>query len=217
MEGEVLSLRVCEVFHSLQGEGLTTGERTAFVRLSGCPLRCHYCDTTYAFAGGERISIKTILARVAAYQVRYVCVTGGEPLAQSACPDLLAALCDAGYAVSLETSGALDIGVVDPRVVKVVDIKTPGSGESHRWCESNLAHLRRLDQVKLVICDEADYAWAAAQVAQHRLDQVCVVLFSAAAGRLSPAVLGEWILRDRLPVRLQVQLHRLLWGEARGK
>lgn len=210
-------LRITEVFHSLQGEGLTTGERTAFVRLTGCPLRCGYCDTEYAFRGGQWMSIQAILARVAPFAVRHVCVTGGEPLAQRGCPALLAALCDAGYRVSLETAGAFDISGLDPRVVRVMDLKTPGSGECERNLWSNLEHLRPVDQVKLVLCDEADYRWAAEQVAAYALDRRCTVLFSPAAGQLDPGVLADWILRDRLPVRLQIQLHKVLWGDARGR
>jgi len=210
-------LRISEIFHSLQGEGLTAGERTAFVRLTGCPLRCTYCDTEYAFKGGEWMSLDDILERVATFGVRYVCVTGGEPLAQTHCPALLTALCDARYSVSLETAGALDVSVVDPRAVRVMDIKTPASGELVRNLWSNLEHLTERDQIKFVICDEADYHWAADQVAQRQLDRLCAVIFSPAAGRLAPRVLGEWILRDRLPVRFQVQLHKVLWGDERGR
>ncbi|WP_338115566.1 7-carboxy-7-deazaguanine synthase QueE [Thiococcus pfennigii] len=210
-------LRVTEIFHSLQGEGLAVGERTAFVRLTGCPLRCRYCDSAYAFSGGTRLSIPAILEQVAAYQVHHVCVTGGEPLAQPACRALLTALCDAGHLVSLETAGALDLTGVDPRVVKVMDLKTPGSGEVHRNRYENLALLTPQDQIKIVLCDEADYRWAVAQVHARGLDRYGTVLFSAAAGELAPAQLADWILRDRLPVRLQVQLHKLLWGDAPGR
>jgi 7-carboxy-7-deazaguanine synthase len=210
-------LRVTEIFHSLQGEGLTTGERTAFVRLTGCPLRCSYCDTAYAFTGGESMSIAQVLERIASFAVRHVCVTGGEPLAQRDCPMLLAALCDAGYAVSVETAGALDVSAVDARVVKVMDLKTPGSGEFDRNLWDNLEHLSAADQVKFVICDETDYRWAAAQVVEQDLARRCCVLFSPAEGRLAPTDLAEWILRDHLPVRFQLQLHKILWGDERGR
>jgi 7-carboxy-7-deazaguanine synthase len=213
----VSRLRVTEIFHSLQGEGLTTGERTAFVRLTGCPLRCTYCDTVYAFTGGESMTIEEVLERVAGFAVRHVCVTGGEPLAQRDCPTLLAALCDAGYRVCIETAGALDVSHVDPRVVKVMDLKTPGSGEVARNLWDNLEHLAPTDQVKFVICDETDYRWAAAQLAEHDLTRRCSVLFSPAEGRLAPTDLAEWILRDRLPVRFQLQLHKILWGDERGR
>lgn len=210
-------LRVTEIFHSLQGEGLTTGERTVFVRLTGCPLRCHYCDTPYAFKGGVPMGIPEILEQVAGYAPRFVTVTGGEPLAQAASGELLGALCDCGYQVSLETSGALPVGGLDERVVKVLDIKTPGSGEVAKNLVGNLQHLSRGDQIKFVICHEADYLWARQQVAEQCLDRRCSVLFSPAAGQQDPRQLAEWILRDRLPVRLQLQLHKLLWGEARGR
>ena len=210
-------LRVTEIFHSLQGEGLTTGERTAFVRLTGCPLRCVYCDTAYAFKGGTRMDIPEILQRVAEYAPRFVTVTGGEPLAQAACGELLTALCEVGYEVSLETGGALDVAPVDPRVVKVLDIKTPGSGEAAANRMENLGHLSPRDQIKFVVCDETDYLWARQQVRERSLDRICPVLFSPAAGSQDPRDLAEWILRDRLPVRLQIQLHKYLWGEARGR
>ncbi|AGA89425.1 organic radical activating enzyme [Thioflavicoccus mobilis 8321] len=217
MGEDAARLRVTEIFHSLQGEGLATGERTAFVRLTGCPLRCRYCDSAYAFTGGTRLTIPAVLERVAAHQVRHVCVTGGEPLAQPACLDLLKALCDAGHQVSLETAGALDLGGVDPRVVKVMDLKAPGSGEVHRNRFENLALLTPQDQIKFVLCDEGDYRWAVAQLRTHGLERICTVLFSAAAGELAPNELAEWILRDRLPVRLQLQLHKILWGEEPGR
>jgi 7-carboxy-7-deazaguanine synthase len=210
-------VRVTEIFHSIQGESLSTGERTAFVRLTGCPLRCTYCDTAYAFKGGEWREIPEILDQVAGYNVRHVCVTGGEPLAQTSCHLLLEALCDAGYQVSLETSGAMDIGEVDPRVIKVLDIKTPGSGEHHRNLLGNLQHLRPSDQVKLVVCDEADYRWAASLILDHALHERCTVLFSPVTPGCQPGDLADWILQDRLPVRLQIQLHKILWGDARGR
>jgi 7-carboxy-7-deazaguanine synthase len=210
-------LRVTEIFHSLQGEGVSAGERTVFVRLTGCPLRCSYCDTEYAFTEGEWMSLEDVLERVASFDANYVCVTGGEPLAQRRCEDLLAALCDVGYRVSLETSGALDISVVDPRVVKVMDLKSPDSGELDRNLYSNLDHLTEVDQVKFVICGEEDYRWAVQQVVRQWLDRRCQVLFSPAAGRLAPSDLADWILRDRLPVRLQLQIHKILWGDERGR
>jgi 7-carboxy-7-deazaguanine synthase len=210
-------LRITEIFHSLQGESATVGWRTVFVRLTGCPLRCGYCDTTYAFKGGEWIDIPTILDAVASYQARHVTVTGGEPLAQADCLLLLTALCDAGYQVSLETSGALDVAAVDPRVVKVMDLKTPGSGEAARNRYDNIKHLLRHDQVKFVITDEADYLWSCEQMRSHQLDARCEVLFSPAEGMLQPAMLADWILRDRLNVRFQLQLHKILWGNEPGR
>lgn len=211
------TLRVSEIFLSLQGEARTVGIPTVFVRLTGCPLRCQYCDTAYAFKGGEPLDLATVISIVAGYGVRHVTVTGGEPLAQAGCHALLTALCDAGHEVSLETSGAIDVSAVDPRVSRVVDIKTPGSGECDRNLYANLDHLRALDQVKLVICDEADYAWAKDRLKDWDLAARCEVLFSPSHGQQSPRELAEWILRDRLPVRFQLQLHKLLWGEERGR
>jgi 7-carboxy-7-deazaguanine synthase len=210
------SLRVTEIFFSLQGESRTVGWPTVFVRLTGCPLRCVWCDTAYAFTGGERKTVVDILAEVGRYGARHVCVTGGEPLAQPACLGLLDALVEAGYEVSLETSGALDVSGVNPAVVKVLDLKAPGSGEAERNRYANLALLESRDQVKFVIADEADYQWAKAQVSEHRLAERCEVLFSPVAGLQSPTELAEKILRDRLPVRFQLQLHKLLWGDRRG-
>lgn len=211
------TLRVSEIFLSLQGEARTVGIPTVFVRLTGCPLRCQYCDTAYAFEGGEPLDLATVISIVAGYGVRHVTVTGGEPLAQAGCHALLTALCDAGHEVSLETSGAIDVAAVDPRVSRVVDVKTPGSGECDRNLYANLDHLRALDQVKLVICDEADYAWAKDRLKDWDLAARCEVLFSPSHGQQSPRELAEWILRDRLPVRFQLQLHKLLWGEERGR
>ena len=211
------SLRITEVFYSLQGEALTAGLPTVFIRLTGCPLRCSYCDSEYAFFGGERRSIASLLEETAGFRPLYVCVTGGEPLAQPNCLELLTALCDAGYEVSLETSGALDIGGVDPRVSVVMDLKTPGSGEldKNRW--DNIPLLRPKDQVKFVITDYADFQWASFNTAQHGLNQkVAAVWFSPSFGQVSPRDLAEWILRDRLPVRFQLQLHKQLWGEVPG-
>jgi 7-carboxy-7-deazaguanine synthase len=210
-------VRVTEIFHSIQGESLSAGERTAFVRLTGCPLRCTYCDTPYAFKGGEWREIPEILAEIAEYAVRHVCVTGGEPMAQAACHTLLAALCDAGYQVSLETSGAMEVDAVDPRVIKVLDLKTPGSGEQDRNLLDNLEHLAPRDQLKLVICDERDYRWAASLVLDQALHERCTVLLSPATPGCAPGDLADWILRDRMPVRLQIQLHKVLWGETPGR
>lgn len=210
-------LRISEIFYSLQGESNSVGLPTVFVRLTGCPLRCGYCDTTYAFKGGEWLDLEQVLAQVADYAPRYVTVTGGEPLAQEACQALLVALCDAGYQVSLETSGALDIARVDPRVVIVMDLKTPGSAEVEKNLFSNIDHLKPSDQVKFVICDRADYDWACEQLRIWDLDQRCQVLFSPALGLQDATQLGEWILRDRLNVRFQIQLHKFLWGDVAGK
>jgi 7-carboxy-7-deazaguanine synthase len=210
-------LRITEIFHSLQGESASVGWPTVFVRLTGCPLRCGYCDTAYAFKGGEWCGIDEILDTVAGFGARHVTVTGGEPLAQPACGELLSALCDAGYRVSLETSGALDIAAVDPRVVKVMDLKTPGSGEVERNRYENIDHLSAGDEVKFVIADEADYAWSREQVERRDLPSRCSVLFSPVAGELAPATLADWILRDRLDVRFQLQLHKLLWGDQPGR
>ena len=210
-------LKLTEVFLSLQGEARDAGWPTVFVRLTGCPLRCQYCDTAYAFHGGEWRDIDAILAEVAGHGVRHVCVTGGEPLAQKRCLSLLARLCDAGYAVSLETSGALDIAAVDPRVSRVVDVKTPGSAEVARNRWENLALLTAHDQVKFVLCSRADYEWARAVVAERALAARCDVLFSPSQAELSPRDLADWIVADRLPVRFQVQLHKLLWDDAPGR
>ncbi|ANB01268.1 7-carboxy-7-deazaguanine synthase QueE [Ectothiorhodospira sp. BSL-9] len=211
------SLRITEVFLSLQGESRSVGWPTVFVRLTGCPLRCGYCDTAYAFTGGQNQSLPEIVAQVQAYGVHHVCVTGGEPLAQPACLPLLSALCDAGLEVSLETSGALDVSAVDPRVIKVMDLKTPGSGEASRNRWENLDHLSTHDQIKFVICDRADYDWAREVVARYGLAERVEVLFSAAFGDLPPGTLADWIVADRLSVRFQLQLHKVLWNDARGR
>jgi 7-carboxy-7-deazaguanine synthase len=211
------TLRITEIFFSLQGEAGTVGWPTVFVRLTGCPLRCGYCDTAYAFHGGVRRSLDSILAEVASYGPRHVCVTGGEPLAQRACAELVGRLCDAGHLVSVETSGALDVSVLDSRAVRVIDVKTPGSGEVGRNLPANLAQLRPQDFAKFVICDRADYEWSRQQVAQHGLDTRCEVLFSPCWGQLEPRELADWILADRLPVRFQLQLHKLLWGDEPGR
>jgi len=209
-------LRISEIFFSLQGETGRVGLPTVFVRLTACPLRCTYCDTTYAFSGGQTMLLDEILAEVARYAPRYVTVTGGEPLAQKNCLLLLRELCDAGYDVSLETSGALDVSGVDPRVLKVVDIKTPASGEVEKNLWSNLEQLDQRDEIKFVLCDEHDYQWAKQVMNERGLQKRCEVLFSPAQGQLSAKDLAEWILRDRLQVRMQVQLHKLLWGNEAG-
>ena len=210
-------LRLTEIFLSLQGESRSIGMPTVFVRLTGCPLRCQYCDTAYAFHGGEWWDFDGILAEVARHGVRHVCVTGGEPLAQKRCPELLRRLCDAGYEVSLETSGAMDIGVADTRVSRVLDIKTPGSGEVARNLWDNLGKLTAHDQVKFVVCSREDYEWARAVLAEHRLADTCEVLFSPSFGQVDATALADWVVADRLPVRFQVQLHKLLWNDEPGR
>ena len=210
-------LKVTEIFHSLQGEADTVGVPTVFVRLTGCPLRCQYCDTAYAFYGGEWWEAEAILARVREYATRFVCVTGGEPLAQKSCVALLTMLCDAGLRVSLETSGAMPLASVDPRVVKVVDLKTPGSGEQQRNRYQELTHLTAHDQVKFVICDRGDYEWSRTKLRELALPDGCTVLFSPSHAQLPARDLADWILEDRLPVRFQIQLHKYLWGDVPGK
>jgi|SRR5690606_18370830 len=211
------SLRINEIFHSLQGESSTVGLPTTFVRLTGCPLRCGYCDTEYAFHDGKQIALGDILQQVKDAGARRVCVTGGEPLAQPACHELLAALCDAGISVSLETSGAMDISKVDGRVKIIMDLKTPGSNECDRNLESNIRCLQKKDEVKFVICDRRDYEWSKAKVDQYDLmDRVGEVLFSPSFGQVGYEELANWILQDRLQVRMQVQLHKIIWGEKPG-
>ena len=210
-------LRITEIFASVQGESSRVGLPTVFVRLTGCPLRCTWCDTAYAFTGGSTRTLDDILAEVARHGLRHVCVTGGEPLAQKGCLALLTALCDAGYDVSLETSGALDIAEVDARVARIVDLKAPGSGGVDKNRYDNIPLLRASDEVKIVLADAADYDWARAQIATHGLDRRCSVLLSPVAGALDPAELADWVVRDRLPVRFQLQLHKILWNDARGR
>lgn len=220
MIGTVLKserLRVNEIFHSLQGEADAVGYPTVFVRLTGCPLRCHYCDTAYAFHSGEWFDLEAIVEKVRGYAAQHVCVTGGEPLAQPNCLNLLQRLCDHGFQVSLETSGALDISAVDSRVSRVVDVKTPGSREAARNRIENFALLTSKDQLKFVICSREDYDWSKAFLQEHGLSEQCRILFSPSYHEISPTALADWILADRLPVRFQLQLHKILWGDTPGK
>lgn len=210
-------LRISEIFFSLQGESKTVGLPTVFIRLTGCPLRCQYCDTSYAFHGGEWHTIDAIVAKVQEYRTRYVTVTGGEPLAQKACLHLLKRLCDMDYEVSLETSGAISVASVDPRVIKVMDIKTPGSKEADKNIWDNLDHLLPHDQIKFVICDRNDYEWANQIMNQYQLTNRCHVLFSPSHLQLKPDILAEWILNDQIMVRMQIQLHKYLWGDVQGR
>jgi 7-carboxy-7-deazaguanine synthase len=211
-----MTLKIHEIFHSIQGESSRIGLPTTFVRLTGCPMRCVYCDTAYAFSGGSNMSLAAIMLKVAELGAPYVTVTGGEPLAQKECHGLLTALCDAGYSVSLETGGAMDIRAVDPRVSVILDIKTPGSGELAKNLWSNLALLKAIDEVKFVLCDRADYDWAKQQLGEHKLNQTCPVIFSPVYSQVNPSDLAAWVLADKLPVRMQVQLHKILWGEKPG-
>lgn len=210
-------LKITEVFLSLQGETSYAGWPTTFIRLTGCPLRCQYCDTTYSFYGGNWRTLQSLLEEVAQNAVRHVCVTGGEPLSQKNCLPLLSALCDAGYKVSLETSGAIDIAGVDSRVARIVDVKTPDSGEVARNLMGNLDLLTPLDEVKFVICSRSDYDWAKTMVLERQLTLRCDVLFSPSFGQQSAQLLADWIVADRLPVRFQSQLHKQLWGEQKGR
>jgi len=210
-------LKITEIFHSLQGEARDAGRPTVFIRLTGCPLRCVYCDSEYAFYGGEWMNIDQIMAQVAVYRTRYVCVTGGEPLAQKRCLDLLHKLVEADYRVSLETSGAMGISQVDERVSRVVDIKTPDSGEVGRNLWANLELLTPHDQIKFVLCSKEDYEWALAEIRDRGLEDRFDILFSPAWGQVNPKDLAEWVLQDRLNVRVQLQLHKLLWGDTPGK
>lgn len=212
-----MKLRITEIFYSLQGETKTVGLPTVFIRLTGCPLRCQYCDTAYAFHGGAWHEIDAVLAEVKKYNAHYVTVTGGEPLAQKNCHELLTRLCDEGYEVSLETSGALSVAQVDPRVIKVIDFKTPGSNEEQKNHWDNVTFLLPTDQIKFVICDQTDYGWAKAIIQEYDLGAKCQVLFSPSYQQLKPSDLADWILHDQLPVRLQIQLHKYLWGDTPGK
>jgi 7-carboxy-7-deazaguanine synthase len=211
------TLRVTEIFYSLQGETSRSGLPTTFIRLTGCPLRCGYCDTAYAFSGGNTQTVAAVLDTVAQYRTRYVTVTGGEPLAQKNCHALLTLLCDRAYSVSLETGGAIDVAAVDPRVSRILDIKTPGSGEAAKNLWENLGHLTAHDEIKFVLCDEGDYVWAKQQIVERGLAAICPVLFSPVHRNLEATRLADWILRDQLPVRMQTQLHKQLWGEQPGR
>lgn len=211
------NLRITEIFLSLQGETKTVGLPTTFIRLTGCPLRCQYCDTAYAFKGGKLMSRADIIAQVKANYAQYVTVTGGEPLAQPGSIPLMKELCDLGYSVSLETSGAMDIAQVDPRVMKVVDLKTPGSKEMHRNLYTNIAHITPHDQLKFVICDRADFDWSKQMVQEHELDKKCEVLFSPSYGQISNRELAQWLLDEKLPVRFQLQMHKYIWGDEKGR
>lgn len=211
-----MKLKIHEIFHSIQGESSRIGLPTVFVRLTGCPMRCVYCDTAYAFSGGSNIEVVDILLKVAEFGTKYVTVTGGEPLAQKDCHGLLKALCDAGYSVSLETGGAIDTSSVDSRVSVILDVKTPGSGEVENNVWSNLSHLKKSDEVKFVLCSRADYDWAKEILLVNQIADKCPVLFSPVYGQVNPTELAEWVLADKLPVRMQVQLHKILWGEKSG-
>ncbi|HEX3847108.1 MAG TPA: 7-carboxy-7-deazaguanine synthase QueE [Steroidobacteraceae bacterium] len=217
VQSKPLRLRINEIFHSLQGEADAVGFPTVFVRLTGCPLRCRYCDTEYAFHAGDWLELDEVLDKVRGFGARHVCVTGGEPLAQPNCLTLLERLCDAGFEVSLETSGAMDVSSVDARVSRVIDVKTPGSGEAARNRLENLPFVTVQDQLKFVICSRADYDWSKAYLEEHALGGRCRVLFSPSYEELSPSALADWILADRLPVRFQLQLHKVLWGDTPGK
>ena len=216
-ESSASRLRITEIFYSLQGESRTSGYATVFIRLTGCPLRCEYCDTTYAFKGGEWLSFDNILAEVKKYNTKYITVTGGEPLAQKKCTDLLKVLCDEGYEVSLETSGALDISAVDKRVSRVMDLKTPASKEENKNYYDNIGLLTQHDQLKFVICDRNDYEWAVAKIKEYDLLSKCEVLFSTSHQQLKPQILADWILEDQLAVRFQMQLHKYLWNDEPGR
>jgi len=213
----VSSLRITEIFYSLQGESNTVGLPTVFIRLTGCPLRCVYCDTAYAFSGGKKIEIEEIIAQAEQYGTQYITVTGGEPLAQPACLELITKLLDKGFIVSLETSGAIDVAAVDPRAVKVMDLKTPSSGELSKNLYQNIHHLNDKDQVKFVIGNDEDYNWSKMAITEYELSGRCEILFSPVVGQQNPTELAEKILQDRLPVRFQIQLHKLLWDDTQGK
>jgi len=211
------TLRITEIFHSLQGESTTVGLPTVFVRLTGCPLRCQYCDTAYAFHGGQKMSIDDVVSKVCEYNCYHVTVSGGEPLAQKACLPLLEGLCDKGLQVSIETSGAMDISAIDSRVMVVMDLKTPDSKEVDRNLFANIAHLKAEDQIKFVLCSREDYEWAKELLYEHKLFEQCQLLFSPSFGQLSPRQLADWIIEDNLPVRFQMQLHKILWDDEPGR
>lgn len=211
------TLRITEIFYSLQGESTNVGLPTIFIRLTGCPLRCTYCDTAYAFHGGKKRELADIFHELAKYSCKTVCVTGGEPLAQPNCLPLMTQLCDLGYQVSIETSGAIDISEIDPRVMIVMDLKTPASGEQDKNLWNNISHLKPTDQIKWVICNLNDYEWAKACILEHKLDGKTQLLFSPSHQQLEPSLLAEWILKDQLPVRFQMQLHKVLWGNEPGR
>ena len=211
-----MAIKIYEIFHSLQGETSRIGLPTVFVRLTGCPMRCTYCDTEYAFSGGGNMQIADILAKVASFETKYVTVTGGEPLAQKECYMLLQAMCDAGYSVSLETGGAMDIAPVDERVSIILDIKAPASNEEKNMLWGNVNHIKPKDEIKFVLCNRADYDWAKAKITELKLIEKCPILFSPSYHELSAEMLAGWILADKLPVRMQVQLHKILWGEKQG-
>lgn len=212
-----MTIRITEIFHSIQGESATIGYPTVFVRLTGCPMRCSYCDTAYAFHGGRKMELEDILTEVRKYKVQHVTVTGGEPLAQPECHDLMAALCDEGYKVSLETGGVIDISKIDPRVYVVLDVKTPASNEEPNNKYSNLDHIKASDCLKFVICNESDYEWSKDFVTTRKLNEKCDVFFSPSAEELFATDLADWIVRDQLPVRMQVQLHKILWANEAGR
>ena len=211
-----MALKIFEIFHSLQGETSRVGLPTVFVRLTGCPMRCTYCDTEYAFSGGDNMQIADILAKVAEFGTQYVTVTGGEPLAQKECYTLLQALSNAGYSVSLETGGAMDIALVDDRVSIILDIKTPGSNEEKNMLWSNVNHIKTKDEIKFVLCNRDDYNWAKAKITELKLNEKCPILFSPSYNELQANELAAWVLQDKLPVRMQIQLHKILWGEKQG-
>lgn len=216
MKRPLNQLRITEIFHSLQGESVTVGLPTVFIRLTGCPLRCHYCDTAYAFKGGHLHTIDEILQKTAQFNCRHICVTGGEPLAQPTCLTLLTTLCDAGYHVSLETSGAIDLAAVDKRVMIIMDLKTPDSGELEKNKLSNVSYLKKTDQIKFVLCSREDYEWACQILQTHQLETVAQILFSPSWKQLDATKLADWIVQDQLPVRFQIQLHKILWNDAPG-
>ena len=211
-----MALKIFEIFYSLQGETSRMGIPTVFVRLTGCPMRCNYCDTAYAFSGGSNMEMSEVLNKVAEYGTKYVTVTGGEPLAQRECYTLLQCLCDAGYSVSLETGGSLDIAPVDKRVSVILDIKTPASNEEKNMRWDNVFHLKAQDEIKFVLCNRTDYDWAKTKISDLKLSQKCPILFSPSYHELSADMLAAWILEDKLPVRMQLQLHKVLWGEKQG-